>query len=421
MAVRHRVGGVGDIAIEGVCLRRGLEREPAAGLKVQPPLGRPLARRPRVPGAPLIGARLEGDGLGLPGLAPILQEMREPGREDAVLEVPGCGAPEVDGAQFVPRRAGPAAVIPRPHHERVDVPAVVRLEQLVDLQGAIEVFLVPPSRHGERGHRDAGEVRSGALPLPERVVVGVRHEVVPGGNLPVQVLGIDVGERPEIEVPLEGVVAVELERLLLLRRLHSCRVLEAVAQAERAVMVEVVAQEHVGGRCLRRRGFERRVRVEHRHEGEPAGIRYPEHSHAAVVVGDVREQPVYRVVRVGAFVDRLRVAPLAGRSEHDELALGRVAPADVLEREDVAVVRERPVIAAQRVAGVGDAVGRAREDDRQRPLRSLRHEDRGVQLDPVARRDHDLGQVEPRGGIGLLRREPSCKPGKDEEQQESHW
>src|SRR6059058_2936601 len=50
----------------------------------------------------------------------------------------------------------------------------------------------------------------------------------------------------------------------------------------------------------------------------------------------------------------------ARRAQHDELSLRGVAPANVLEHKDVAVARQGAVIPAQRVGGVGYAVGRAR-------------------------------------------------------------
>ena len=421
VAVRYRVGGVGHVAVERARLMgwRRLEREPAPGLEIQPFAGRP-PRGPRVPRPPAIVARLEGDSLRLAQLTLVLEEVREPGRQNLLLKVARRGAAEVDLAELLSLGAGPAAVVPRPDYEGVHVRRVVPLEQLVDRERSVEVLLVPPSGHVERRNRDACQIRSGRLTLPEAVVVGMRHEVVPARNGPVQMLGIDVRQGPERQIPLVRVVAVELERLLLLRRLHPRGVLEAVAQPERAVVMKVVAQEHVPGRRLRRGRLERRMRVEHRHHGEPAGVRDAEHPHAAVVAGHVREQPVDRVVRVGALVDRVGDAMVAQRPHHDEAALRGVTPADVLEREDVAVVRQGPVVAAQRVGGVGDAVRRAREDDGQRRVCPLRHEDRGVQLDPVAHRDHDLREVEAGGRVGVLPHERGRAQDQDERDRRSN-
>ena len=41
-------------------------------------------------------------------------------------------------------------------------------------------------------------------------------------------------------------------------------------------MVKVIAQEHVGGRGLLGGGFERRVRLDERHLGEPTAVGNPQ-------------------------------------------------------------------------------------------------------------------------------------------------
>ena len=57
-----------------------------------------------------------------------------------------------------------------------------------------------------------------------------------------------------------------------LARFHHGGILKAVAQAEGAVVVEVVSQEHVGGRSLLGDRLQRGVRFEHRHHGQPAAV-----------------------------------------------------------------------------------------------------------------------------------------------------
>ena len=79
-----------------------------------------------------------------------------------------------------------------------------------------------------------------------------------------------------------------------------------------------------------------------------------------------------RVVGVGAFVERLGVAGVAGGPLHDEVAFGPELPADVLEHEDVALVRQRLVIRVEVAGRPLDAVRRALEDDRQRRRSGLR-------------------------------------------------
>ena len=105
--------------------------------------------------------------------------------------------------------------------------------------------------------------------------------------------------------------------------------------------------------------------VDARHRREKARIRHPQHARASVVVGDVAEQPLDGVVRIGALVDALRIRGIVQRPVHEELALTAEAPANVLRHEDVAVGRKETVIAAN-VGIAGDAVRRPRNDERQR-------------------------------------------------------
>ncbi len=98
-------------------------------------------------------------------------------------------------------------------------------------------------------------------------------------------------------------------------------VLEAVAEPERTVVMEVVAQEHVRRRRLGRGRLERGVGLEQGHDRQPAVIRDAEHADAAVVPPDVLDQPVDRVIGVGPLVDRLGVGRVARGSDHHERPL----------------------------------------------------------------------------------------------------
>ena len=86
---------------------------------------------------------------------------------------------------------------------------------------------------------------------------------------------------------------------------------EVRAEHERAVVIDVVAHVVVGGRRLRRRRLQRRMRVDDARRDVEAGLRDADHAGAAVVVRDVLQQPLDGVVGVGALVDVLR-APCPG-------------------------------------------------------------------------------------------------------------
>ena len=245
--------------------------------------------------------------------------------------------------------------------------------------------------------------------------------IVPRGNLAVQELWIHVGERAELQIPLVGVVDVEGELGILLPRFHHRRVLEAVGEAECAVVMEVVPQPHVGRRGLRRRGFERRVRIGERHRRRPAVVGHAEHPGAAVVRGHVLHEPIDRVVGVGRFIDCLGVVPMrrvAHGALHHELAFRLVAATDVLKREDVAVVIPTRRDARPRI---GDPVGRAAEENRSRRRGGFRYVDLGIEAHAVAHRHHRGDVRELRAVVGLRARDQRRGNAAEGQEQRDEW
>ena len=68
------------------------------------------------------------------------------------------------------------------------------------------------------------------LALPEIVVVGMLGGVIPEGQGVVDVLGIEIGDRTQLQVPLVGIVDVELEvRVVVLVGLFEHGIFEGVA------------------------------------------------------------------------------------------------------------------------------------------------------------------------------------------------
>ena len=120
-------------------------------------------------------------------------------------------AVEGNGAELAAIRAGPAAVVPRADHKVVQVIGVVPFKQLINFQRPVEILLVPPAAHIQIRHLGRADVWLERLFPPELVIVGMADEVVPGGQLAMEVAFIHVGERAQIQVPPIGVRAVELE------------------------------------------------------------------------------------------------------------------------------------------------------------------------------------------------------------------
>ncbi len=278
------------------------------------------------------------------------------------------------------------------------------LEQLVDLERAVEILLIEPARHVQRRHGHLVQVRRERLLLPKSIIVRMGDEVVPRRHLALKVFRVDVGQGPELEVPLEGVMPVELEVRVDLAGFHHGHVFKAVAQAEGAVVMKIVAEEHICGRGLRRDCLECRMRLQHAHDRQPAWIADAQHADAPVVVRHLLHEPIDGVVGVGALVDGLGILFVARHSRHHKGPLRLETPANVLKHEEISLVRQLLQIALQRSRSVPfNPVRSAQEDEWQRPHRVFRREHGRIQLDAVAHCDHRFGLVESLvDGIGLL-------------------
>ncbi len=223
------------------------------------------------------------------------------------------------------------------------------------------------------------------------------REILPGGQLAVKILLVGVGESAEPQIPVVRVGAVELEAIVFgLAGFEHRRILEAVAEAKGAVVVEVVTQELVGGRCLLDGGFQGGVWIERGHDGGPTVVRGAGDPGAAVVIGDVLDQPVDGVPGVGGLVDAFGVVRLVGRAAHDECAFRLEPPANVLLHHVVILVApaRRGRHAALGGFLCGHAIRGAVDEKGQRALVISGREDYGLKPDPVAHGNHDFLEVD---------------------------
>src|SRR5208282_4302363 len=132
------------------------------------------------------------------------------------------------------------------------------------------------------------------------------------------------------------------------------------AQPEGAVVMKIVAQEHIGDGSLLGDGAHGGMRVERGHFREPAAVGNAGNPHAAVVTGNIFEQPLDGIVGVGALVDRAGVRAVPGRPQHHKFAAGIEAATNVLNDKNVAAGQHFGI--GGEVAGVaGGVVGGAVE------------------------------------------------------------
>ncbi len=284
------------------------EAELAVGFEVKDG-GGGLGGRPCVVTPPLVGSGFKDVGGGKLRVRRALEVVLEEGKLDFLAIKEALLAAEPDVAEMVSVGARPATVIPRPHDELYVAIWTLRAGRLVGVQGSPEILGIEPASDGEHGGLDvAQELRSGAS-LPIGIVVGVLGEFIPPGNFVVVVTGIDIRKRLKVEEEAVSIGRVSREVVgplgggLGSRLAEDVHEVEHVRQKERAVVMEVVADEPVGDGRLRRDSLERGMRVNGSHGGVEARIGDAPDADASIVVGNVLDEPVDAVIGVTGLVN----------------------------------------------------------------------------------------------------------------------
>ena len=296
----------------------------------------------------MIGPGLEHQRFGHGVIRVGLQEAAEERQLDLLaIKFTGPGV-EIDVAQLVPVTASPIPMRPGSDDEQVRDPGILPFGPPIRLQRAEEVLGVVPAADGHHRATDILEMRPNVAGLPKRVVGRMRQKLSPLRHASFQQELIRVGQRPHAQEKIVAVRRLEVEGLgVFMQRVFGplrevMEEPEVLRQEKRAVVIEVVPHEPIRDRRLGRRGFQRRMRIDHAHRRVEARIRNPEDPHFAVVIGSILHQPIDGVKGVGALVRLLW--PLVGieRSHVHILAFRAIAPAHVLRHKDEPVLRERP-------------------------------------------------------------------------------
>ena len=145
------------------------------------------------------------------------------------------------------------------------------------------------------------------------------------------------------------------------------------------------------------------MRFDERHFGEPAAVGNSHDPSAAVISGDVFQQPVDCIVGIRAFINGMIVFRTPHRALEHELAFRLVAAPDVLEDQEVAVARQ---FAHSRVDGYGS--GAPRQPYGERSIRNgsgphrctCGEKDDRVKVDAVPRRNHVFALLVARRDVG---------------------
>src|SRR6202041_634033 len=186
--------------------------------------------------------------------------------------------------------------------------------------------------------------------------------------------------------------------------------------AKGAVVEPVVAHPAVDHGIHRDGNFERRVRIDQRHQRREAVVGNAENADFTVGLGEIFDQPVDGVVGVGGVIGVRGIQRPVQRPVHDVVALGTILTAHVLDDADVAAFDDDVsgiVVAFEnwaevRTVGVRSQVARVVRRGRGKDgggVRAFGGEDDRVESYAVAHRDHYIaaGVVEEVGDGFYLR------------------
>ena len=268
-----------------------------------------------------------------------MQVVAEEGRLDVFAELArGLVSSERDEPDTVSLRSLPLAVEPWAGHDEVRALRIILFRMVKDLPRAPGILLIPESSDVQVRDGRGMELIHPCFFLPEFVVVRVIDGRVPVRNRAVKIFRVDVGERAEIEIPLVGVIYLEVEVgvLVLVGLLHN-GVFEVIAFAQCAVAMIIVVHPLIDGRGLLADRLERGMRMEQCQRCREAIVGDAIHSDFAVIVGNILHQPLDRIVGVGRFVRRLGIVRVDPRRKVEH-SLGLEASAQVLDHKDVAIL-----------------------------------------------------------------------------------
>ena len=230
--------------------------------------------------------------------------MSEPGRLD-VLAVPAARiAAEIHRTERAAIAEFPASVIPGSDDQVVDTLYIALLVLLVGLDRAVVILGVEPAGDVQGGHPHGRLYvwqHAAHRLAPEAIVVRMFVEGVPARRLTVKDVLVDIRQRAEVQELVVVIVAAEhigpSEAPL-----HRADPAECIVESEGAVVMIIVADEHIGAGRLRGGRFQRRMRVDQGAGREKSTVRDPEGPYPAVVPGYVSDDPIDGVIGVGGLV-----------------------------------------------------------------------------------------------------------------------
>src|SRR5450432_3045512 len=138
---------------------------------------------------------------------------------------------------------------------------------------AINVFLVIIPAYMQL--RDLGilNITEWGIFLPETIIVGMIHKIIPGRNLIVKIFFVYIFQRPQPKVPVKKIKFLKWKiAVCCLVEFNFIGIFHAIAETESTVMVEIITTKKISHTGLFRGGFECRMRIDSSDKGQPSGI-----------------------------------------------------------------------------------------------------------------------------------------------------
>ena len=178
LGIGHWFVGVGDVLLEAFCYFRQAEAQAAIGLEVEP-LGTGIFRRPSLEVTPLVAASHENCGFGYICLAFTFQVVIKEFSLKLLVVFGGIEAP-MHISEALAIASGPLAVVPGAHHQAVCGSGWILLFDSFEYQQRPEaIFGIEPAADRQYGRAYPFQVRAWVACLPEFIVVGMSHQLIP--------------------------------------------------------------------------------------------------------------------------------------------------------------------------------------------------------------------------------------------------
>src|SRR5579884_2649443 len=241
----------------------------------------------------------------------------------------------------------PSAMYPRAFDECVRCFRIELTDGVIRFEWSGEVFCIEPSANDKHSTFYVLQMLREVARLPIIVVCSVIKLVGKEPVFALQIFLVEVRGRPRIQIELICVGSAHIKwnrrpwNRWPIERFEKSVETKVSVEHESAAMICIIAHKEVSHWGLRRCGLQRRMRINHAGRGVKARVGYAPDSRLAVVIGNVLQQELERVVHICTVVYVFwRLFIVNVRAHLYELAFRHIASANILIDEDISGLLE---------------------------------------------------------------------------------